>query len=254
MLLLHNSIIKKRIIFSFLLILAIGFLFAFFYEDKGVVPTLYPDYTEFKIKPLNDQNLVQNLNSDKTIYDNFSAPGAKKTMNVNFLPAPEDPLEVSPFEVDSNIFTIMTSQNNEKLYASISEKETRGNSIWEGIDENNSKQNEDSIHLKGNILKVTSISDQNLRIRTQGSRKSEAKFFLQLFYSRSEAEALNSWNQIKANNKKPLRNVKHRIFKQKKGTAFFYELLVGPIESFNEAKHLCTKLKLEKHKCLIINK
>ncbi len=240
---------KKKLcyILIILCILAVIYLLFFREGDKEVV-TLYPNYSEFKIKASGEQNLVQNLNADKTIYESFGQVGSQKASKINFSPAPEAPLFVEKNIIEEDVFNIIPKEENSNL---VNNSKLNVESVWDALEAEESPEAVNS-RTKSNSLKITNLMDKALH--EGNAKKHQVKYFIQLAYSRSQGEALNAWNRINSLNKKYLKNFTHNIDKQKRGGSIFYELYLGPFNNFREAKHLCTKLKLEKHKCLVIKK
>lgn len=243
----YNS--KKKLCFILIILSFFTVIYFLFLKgDNKEIIILRPNYLEFKIKASGDQNLVQNLNADKTIYDSFAQVGTQKNSKVNFLPAPETPLIVDRNSSVDNVFNVIGKEENKD---NIDLANNSSNSVWDVVESDHS-ENETVKPQNSNILKITNLVDKALYVGAV--KKDHVRYFVQLAYSRSQKEALNIWNRINSMNKKYLKNFTHSITKQKRGGSVFYELYVGPFSNFREAKHLCGKLKLEKHKCLVIKK
>lgn len=260
--------LNKKVLFTIIaaILVAIAALyFLLFDEESGEIPTLYPLVANYKTAANSQQDLLSSEN-EGNIYENFTAPNSKKAKLIKLLPEPEAPILLQQnSELSHDIFSdelvIAHAPNDAVSHKAqkIITKEQGEDSIWENIEEATGKldlgqpEAEKSQILEVKALKVTSLSEKK-QVPRIFNQKIQTSFYVQLAYSRSQSELISQWNKIKNNNKKVLANFNYKIEKQKNEKLVSYELLIGPFSQFKEAKQLCTRIKLDKHKCLVVKK
>jgi len=245
---LHQRISKKFVYMIFVAIVCVAGLYFVFSssDDRNEIPTLYPLHSKFKSIAQNQNDSV-GTESEKTVYENFVFGSAKKAKVIKLLPDPEAPVLLQN-NVEPDAFA--ESKEEDKQLPLIQKPDV---SVWGSLEEAVGLEKRDDLAIAKKALHIT--NDSNKKKPSAIVQKDSKKlFYAQLAYSRSTKDSSVLWNKIRNNNKKLLQNQQYKILKQKKDNTVFYELLAGPFEDFKEAKHLCRRVKLDKHKCLAVKR
>lgn len=240
--------IKKitKYLLSILVPLIISFVTYYGYYNffnSGEIPVIYPDSKEFKTTPKFKDNLIHHY-SGKTVYENLIKNNANKNNKIKFSPEPEKPILFKEQKNNIDVFAAATSikQKNSSVFDKLSQQTQS--------DVKTKKNNE--IKAYNQKLNITSSSENTSR-SIAIDKVEKHKFYVQLAYSRQKNDISAQIEKILINNKF-LNKYNYGIYKDKKNDKIFYELLIGPFDDFKKAKLICTHVKLQKNKCIIVRK
>ncbi len=233
--------------------IAVSVWYYFSENERAEIPTLFPSQQSYKTKPQTQTGFIHQ-DKDKTIYDNFSM-GLKSSRVIKLLPEPEAPLLLKQNnDFDNDVFSALGSQNADSNN-DILTKEEGHDSIWDNIDESMGSASKalpkKKLDSDAKSLQITNISEIKSSPTANKIQKKQ-HYYIQLAYTRSSRDCEKQWEKIKSSNKKILSKHRHTIANHRKDDLVFYQLLAGPFDEFKEAKHICTRIKLEKHKCLVV--
>lgn len=236
------------------MVILVAFLWSdFFKERESEIPVLYPLQQTCKTSPQVYTGFI-NHDKDKTIYENFNT-GLKSSRSIKLLPEPEAPLLLRQ---NSNFNNDVFSRANGNFIEEISDKaDDVYDPIWSSVDRAITDKEKDLLVEKPNkkvdtkSLQITNIDEKK---SSNLNKKIEKKqyYYIQLAYTRSAVDCEKQWERIKILNKKILWKQQHKVTTHRKNELVFYQLLVGPFDQFKDAKQVCTKIKLEKQKCLVL--
>lgn len=222
---------KKYLIFIIIPIFLIA-VFFYFENDDDELQVIYPASEKIKKIIKTDNNFVKSYNG-KAAYENLVRENLKKQKNIQLSPKPEKPVKMEEKKSYLDVFKIIEKP------VKLAEKK----SVFDSLkNEKNTKK-----------LSVKSVDPiKNITIDPI-YRIEKDKFYVQLAYSKSQ-ELVNEQVYIIKQNNNFLLKEKNLIYKSKRQNGILYEYLVGPLKDFKHAKLICTKVKLQSNKCIVVKK
>jgi hypothetical protein len=232
----------SKIIISFVFII---FIFSgsyyFFNYDDGEILTITPSKEFYKSKPKINENFVHSY-TGKAVYENLvSSSGVdKNSKNESLTVQPEKPIEIK------------TKTNVKEDVFSVSEEDIKENpefSVFNSLENIMENQGGENSTKKLNVTTISDV-DEN-KISDKESVKD--KFYAQLAYSKSKKDINIILERVRADNKF-FKTTQHEIFQEMRASGIQYVLLAGPFEDFKAAKLVCTRIKLQNNKCIVLRK
>jgi len=230
-------------IFSSLVIIisSIAGVYYFFNYDDGEVLIITPLKDHYKSKPKINENFVHGY-TGKSVYENLvsSSVSEKNSKNENLSPAPEKPIEI---KTNTNVKEDVFLVSEEEI------KENSESSVFNSLEHIMESGSSDNTAKKLNVTTITEIDENKIADKDSGKEK----FYAQLAYSKSRKDINIILQRVLADNKF-FKTTQHEIFQEKRSSGIQYELLAGPFYDFKAAKLVCTKIKLQNNKCIVVRK
>lgn len=226
-------------------------IFFVFTNNNDEIVEIHPVNPLIKRKVEITNEFIQSY-SGKAAYENLIKQGKKKIDKINLKPKPEKPIKIQKKDGKQDVFDALASKD-----VKVIQKKAKKNKEISVFDNLNSEKpiNIKPKEIKANNVKklnVKSLSEKKIAILKK-SKIEKDKFYVQLAYSKSVEKVKNDKNLINQNNSF-LKKKQQAIYKIKKPKGLIYELLVGPFDDFKAAKIICTKVKLQENKCIIVKK
>ncbi len=251
------NLIKIVVIIIITIIFIIVFIITMLPSDNGII-TLTAKNKNYK-KKIDNYHDINIANTD-IIYNALSNKNNNEKIIIN--PAPEEPLNISEdmwkYNVDNvdnidNILNNIISFNHQQHYNMCYQKYLNLNSNF--LDSNfMTIQHGKNIDHQINIM----FLDHNYKLNQYNIDKSiensNKGYMVQLSLARSEEEALKILQEIQQKNSHLLITDKFLIKKiDRKDDYAFYSIMLGPYQTFKQAKMICKKIVvMKKQNCIIL--
>ena len=246
----------RAAIILFLLILALSSAYIYFFEKQNVIE-IFPDDSIIKIKAKINTSLEGIIKKDSIIYDIIMKKRELEGKTTKLSESTEDPMDILLNKSSSKDYFF--AESNDPIESYEYNNSIESNDIFSKYSyaepkespNKNPKQQQSKEHNFKIIEKQDEANANNSFADKLNNRQKQKYFYCDLNYFYDKNQAEKEYTKIRYIYAKIISPYAHTIHSKQKDDKYVYVLSIGRFKKFEEARHICRRLIIQKQNCMV---